>query len=37
MRLPVEMSGLPVFDRDRNFRGYRGFGVCRDVARHQRN
>jgi PAS domain S-box-containing protein len=22
-----------VFDRDRNFRGYRGFGVCRDVAR----
>ena len=33
MRLPVEMSGLPVFDRDRNFLGYRGFGVCRDVAR----
>ena len=32
-RLPVEMSGLPVFDRDRNSRGYRGFGVCRDVAR----
>ena len=32
-RLPVELSGLPVFDRDRNFRGYRGFGVCRDVAR----
>jgi PAS domain S-box-containing protein len=30
-RLPVELSGLPVFDRDRNFRGYRGFGVCRDV------
>src|SRR5208282_6625255 len=25
-RLPVELSGLPVFDRDRNFRGYRGFG-----------
>ena len=22
-----------MFDRDRNFRGYRGFGVCRDVAR----
>ncbi len=32
-RLPVELSGLPVFDRDRNFRGYRGFGVCRDVER----
>jgi signal transduction histidine kinase len=33
LRLPVELSGLPVFDRDRNFRGYRGFGVCRDLAR----
>ncbi len=32
-RLPVELSGLPVFDRDRHFRGYRGFGVCRDIAR----
>jgi PAS domain S-box-containing protein len=32
-RLPVELSGLPVFDRDRNFRGYRGFGVCRDLER----
>jgi signal transduction histidine kinase len=32
-RLPVELSGLPVFDRERNFRGYRGFGVCRDIAR----
>jgi len=32
-RLPVELSGLPVFDRDRTFRGYRGFGVCRDLAR----
>jgi PAS domain S-box-containing protein len=30
--LAVELSGLPVFDRDRNFRGYRGFGVCRDMA-----
>jgi PAS domain S-box-containing protein len=29
----VELSGLPTFDRDRAFRGYRGFGVCRDVAR----
>ncbi len=32
-RLPVELSGLPVFDRDRDFRGYRGFGVCRDIDR----
>src|SRR3979490_2419937 len=32
-RLMVELSGLPVFDRERNFLGYRGFGVCRDVAR----
>jgi len=29
----VELSGLPIFDRDRSFKGYRGFGVCRDVAR----
>ncbi|MBR1275598.1 PAS domain-containing protein [Bradyrhizobium sp. AUGA SZCCT0283] len=28
--LPVELSGLPVFDGARNFIGYRGFGVCRD-------
>ena len=28
----VELSGLPTFDRDRAFRGYRGFGVCRDVG-----
>ena len=32
-RLAVELSGIPVFDRDRAFRGYRGYGVCRDVAR----
>ena len=32
-RLAAELSGLPVFDRDRSFRGFRGFGVCRDVAR----
>lgn len=30
-RLPVELSGLPVFDRERNFRGYRGFGICRQA------
>jgi PAS domain S-box-containing protein len=32
-RLPVELSGLPVFEGTRSFRGYRGFGVCRDLAR----
>lgn len=32
-RLTVELAGLPVYDRDRSFRGYRGFGVCRDAAR----
>jgi PAS domain S-box-containing protein len=32
-RLAIEMSGLPVFDRDRSFRGYRGFAVCRDIDR----
>jgi PAS domain S-box-containing protein len=41
-RLAVELSGLPVFDRTRAFRGYRGFGVCRDLERlaelaHRRN
>jgi PAS domain S-box-containing protein len=29
----VELSGLPVFDRDRTFHGYRGFGICRDAPR----
>jgi PAS domain S-box-containing protein len=31
-RLPVELSGLPLYDRARNFAGYRGFGVCRDLG-----
>jgi PAS domain S-box-containing protein len=30
-RLPVELSGLPIYDRMHNFAGYRGFGVCRDL------
>ncbi|MHC2346025.1 PAS domain S-box-containing protein [Bradyrhizobium barranii subsp. barranii] len=29
--LPVELAGLPVYDRERNFTGFRGFGVCRDL------
>jgi len=32
-RVPVELSGLPVFDRDRQVQGYRGFGICRDSTR----
>lgn len=32
-RIAVELAGLPVYDRDRTFRGYRGFGVCRDLTR----
>src|SRR6185295_15304298 len=28
--LPIELSGLPVFDAARNFIGFRGIGVCRD-------
>jgi PAS domain S-box-containing protein len=31
--LPVELSGLPAFDRERNFLGYRGFGICREATR----
>ena len=30
-RLIAELSGLPMFGRDQDFRGYRGFGVCRDI------
>ncbi len=30
-QLPVELTGLPVYDREQNFAGYRGFGVCRDL------
>jgi PAS domain S-box-containing protein len=29
--LPVELSGLPIHDAAKNFVGYRGFGVCRDL------
>jgi PAS domain S-box-containing protein len=32
-RLKIELSGLPVYDRNRTFLGYRGFGVCRDIER----
>ena len=28
-RVPVDLSALPAFDRDRKFQGYRGFGICR--------
>jgi PAS domain S-box-containing protein len=29
--LAVELAGLPVYDRDRHFAGFKGFGVCRDL------
>ncbi|MGD9845521.1 MAG: histidine kinase dimerization/phospho-acceptor domain-containing protein [Variibacter sp.] len=29
--LPIVLSGMPVFERDRAFIGYRGFGICRDL------
>ncbi|MBD8892894.1 ATP-binding protein [Roseibium litorale] len=29
LRVPVDMAALPAFDRERQFEGYRGFGVCR--------
>ena len=32
-RATVEMSGLPLFDTQRNFIGYRGFALCRDLER----
>lgn len=32
-RVAVELSGLPAFDRNRAFCGYRGFGVCREWMR----
>src|SRR4249919_262269 len=31
--LAVEMSGLPTFDSERRFGGFRGFGLCSDVER----
>lgn len=31
VRLPVELSGLPVYEAAQGFAGYRGFGVCRDL------
>lgn len=29
--IPVELAGLPVYDAARNFAGFKGFGVCRDL------
>ncbi|MDN5927612.1 MAG: PAS domain S-box protein [Hyphomicrobiales bacterium] len=29
MRVPVDLAALPVYGRDRNFEGFRGFGVAR--------
>ncbi|MDP3079109.1 PAS domain-containing protein [Bradyrhizobium sp.] len=30
-RLPVELTGLPIYDHTGRLAGYRGFGVCRDL------
>ncbi|WP_075215045.1 ATP-binding protein [Mongoliimonas terrestris] len=32
LRLPVDLAGMPVFARDRAFRGYRGFGIAKTGA-----
>lgn len=29
LRVPVDLAALPVYDRDRRFEGFRGFGVAR--------
>jgi PAS domain S-box-containing protein len=35
LRVPIDLAALPVYDRDREFQGFRGFGVARmgDVMR----
>jgi PAS domain S-box-containing protein len=35
-RIAVELSGIPAFDRERLFLGYRGFGVLRDAISEPR-
>jgi PAS domain S-box-containing protein len=30
--LPIELSGVPTLDGEQHFAGYRGVGVCRDMA-----
>ena len=32
-RLEVELSGVPIYDQQHKFAGYRGLGVCRDLDR----
>ena len=29
LKIPVDLAALPVYDRNRNFEGFRGFGVAR--------
>ena len=29
LKMPVDLAALPVYDRNRNFEGFRGFGVAR--------
>jgi PAS domain S-box-containing protein len=30
-QVTIELSGLPTYDEAKNFAGYRGFGMCRDL------
>ena len=32
LRVPTDLAGMPVFGRERSFRGYRGFGVLKTGA-----
>jgi len=32
LRVPADLAGMPVFGRERSFRGYRGFGVLKTGA-----
>lgn len=29
LRVPIDLAGMPMFSRDRSFRGYRGFGIAK--------
>ena len=35
-KVAVELSGLPIFNTERAFGGYRGFGICRDARKISR-
>jgi PAS domain S-box-containing protein len=33
LALPIELAALPIVDRERNFRGFRGFGIAHEKPR----